>query len=104
MSGLFELTGRALFALDRPALPLIAACIPVLVNVTMTLALNSPEPRWLGLGESVGLMAGFMVLFVAAHARRYWMGELTGAGGLALSESEDVARRYLDEAGVAAID
>jgi putative peptidoglycan lipid II flippase len=67
---LLELTGRALFALDRPVLPLIASFIPVLVNVTLTLSLNSPHPQLIGLGTSAGLMAGFLVLFGAAHARR----------------------------------
>ncbi len=38
---LLELTGRALFALDRPVLALSAAIIPVLVNVALTLWLHS---------------------------------------------------------------
>jgi len=71
---LLELTGRALFALDRPALPLAAAFIPVLVNVALTLELHSLQPRSIGLGASVGLMAGFLALFAAAHAsRKRWM-------------------------------
>jgi len=67
---LLELTGRALFALDRPALPLIASLIPVAVNVALTLWLHSPQPQWIGLGASVGLMAGFLVLLAAAHLQR----------------------------------
>lgn len=71
---LLELTGRSLFALDRPVLPLCAACIPVLVNVALTLGLNSRLPQLIGLGASVGLMMGFLVLFGAAHAgRKRWM-------------------------------
>ncbi|MGA2134681.1 MAG: lipid II flippase MurJ [Bryobacteraceae bacterium] len=78
---LFELTGRALFALDRPALPLLASFIPVAVNVALTLFLHSPQPQWIGLGASVGLMAGFLVLFTAAHARRgRWAAALNAAG------------------------
>lgn len=71
---LLELTGRALFALDRPMLALGASFIPVLVNVAVTLSLHSLQPQWIGLGASVGLMAGFLVLFTAAHAsRKQWM-------------------------------
>jgi putative peptidoglycan lipid II flippase len=73
---LLELTGRALFALDRPALALGASFIPVLVNVALTLWLHSSNPQWIGLGASLGLMAGFLVLFAAAHAsRKRWMAE-----------------------------
>jgi putative peptidoglycan lipid II flippase len=71
---LLELTGRALFALDRPTLALGASFIPVLVNVALTLALHSREPQLIGLGASVGLMAGFLALIAAAHAsRKYWL-------------------------------
>jgi len=71
---LLELTGRALFALDRPALAVCAAAIPVLVNVALTLWLHSAKPQLIGLGASVGLMVGFLVLFGAAHAsRKRWM-------------------------------
>ena len=71
---LLELTGRALFALDRPALALGASFIPVLVNVTLTLWLHSLQPQLIGLGASVGLMVGFLALFAAAHAsRKRWM-------------------------------
>jgi len=71
---LLELTGRALFALDRPWLPLLAAMIPVLCNVTLTLWLDSSKPELLGVGASAGLMLGFLGLFAAAHAsRKSWM-------------------------------
>lgn len=74
---LLELTGRALFALDRPKLALGAAFIPVLVNVALTLWLRSLNPQWIGLGASVGLLIGFLVLFAAAHAsRKQWMAAL----------------------------
>ena len=67
---LLELTARALFALDRPWLPFCAAFIPVLFNMALTLWLNSTAPQWIGVGASAGLMAGFLVLFAAAHATR----------------------------------
>lgn len=71
---LLELTGRALFALDRPALPLAISFIPVLVNVALTLGVHSLAPQWIGLGASAGLMMGFLTLFGAAHAsRRQWL-------------------------------
>jgi putative peptidoglycan lipid II flippase len=77
---LLELTGRALFALDRPALALGASFIPVLVNVGLTLWLHSLQPQWIGLGASVGLMTGFLALFVAAHAsRKRWLREAARA-------------------------
>jgi putative peptidoglycan lipid II flippase len=71
---LIEIAARSLFALDRPWPPLIAALIPVLVNVILTFALHNDSPQWLGLGASVGLMAGFAVLFVIIHvSRRRWL-------------------------------
>jgi len=71
---LLELTGRALFALDRPTLALGASFIPLLVNVALTFWLHSSQPRLIGLGASVGLMTGFLALFAAAHAsRKQWM-------------------------------
>ena len=74
---LLELTGRALFALDRPVLPLCAAFIPVLVNGALTFGLHSSNPELIGLGASVGLMSGFVALFAAAHAsRKGWLAAL----------------------------
>ncbi len=67
---LLELTGRSLFALDRLTLALVASFIPVLVNVGLTFSLHSLDPKWIGLGASVGWMAGFLVLFGAAHVSR----------------------------------
>jgi len=73
---LMEIAARSLFALDRPWPPVIAAAIPVMVNVTLTLWLHSNAPQWIGLGASVGLLAGFAVLFAMAHAgRRRWLEE-----------------------------
>ena len=67
---LLELTGRSLFALDRLTLALVASFIPVLVNVATDFSLHSLDPKWIGLGASVGWMAGFLVLFGAAHVSR----------------------------------
>ncbi len=71
---LLELASRSLFALDRPWPPVIAAVIPVLLNVTITLRLHDSNPELLGIGATAGLLAGFAVLFVIAHTgRRQWI-------------------------------
>ena len=73
---LLELTARSLFALNRPVLPLIAAAIPVSVNVVVSGLLRhfAPErfaqPEYLGIGASAGLLAGFFVLIMGAHWQR----------------------------------
>jgi putative peptidoglycan lipid II flippase len=69
---LIEITARALFAMDRPWPPVLALVIPVAVNVAITLRLR-PGAEWLGVGSSVGLMAGFVALFAMLHvARKGW--------------------------------
>jgi hypothetical protein len=51
----------------------LAIAIPALVNVTLTLRLHPAQPEWLGVGSSVGLMAGFLTLFAILHtARKNW--------------------------------
>lgn len=73
---LLEIGARALFALDRPWPPVIAAWIPVMFNVALTLWLHSYRPQLVGLGASLGLLMGFLVLFTVAHGkRRRWMAE-----------------------------
>jgi putative peptidoglycan lipid II flippase len=67
---LIEITSRSLFALDRPWPAVVAAVIPVLCNVILTLRMRSARPEWIGLGASVGLMVGFAVLFVMVHLHR----------------------------------
>jgi len=67
---LIEITSRSLFALDRPWPPVIAALIPPLFNVTLTLWLHPRQPQWIGVGASLGLLAGFVLLFVVMHANR----------------------------------
>ena len=73
---LIEILARSLFALDRPWLPVIAALIPLVINVAITLKVGPYHPEYLGLGASVGLMLGFAVLFVMAHtSRRRWLAQ-----------------------------
>ena len=71
---LLEIFSRSLFALDRPWPPVIAAWIPVTCNAALTLWLHSYRPELVGLGASVGLLTGFLVLFAVAHTnRRRWL-------------------------------
>jgi putative peptidoglycan lipid II flippase len=71
---LMEILARSLFALDRPWPPVIAALIPVTINVALTLQVGPFHPEYLGLGASVGLISGFAVLFVTAHtSRQRWL-------------------------------
>ena len=67
---LLEIFSRSLFALDRPWPPVIAAWIPVAVNVALTFWLHSFRPQLIGLGASLGLLTGFLVLFGVAHTNR----------------------------------
>ena len=70
---LIEITSRSLFALDRPWPPVIAAFIPVLLNVGLTLKFQSARPELIGLGATVGLLSAAGVLFAVAHAgRKRW--------------------------------
>jgi putative peptidoglycan lipid II flippase len=84
---LMEITSRSLFALDRPWPPVIAAWIPVICNVTLTLWLHNRRPQWIGLGASLGLLTGFLVLFAMAHTRRRrWLQEgRTAIAGFSLT-------------------
>jgi len=73
---LMEILSRSLFALERPWPPVIAAAIPVIINVAIMLRMGSGHLKLLGLGASVGLMAGFLTLFVVAHiCRKRWLQE-----------------------------
>jgi putative peptidoglycan lipid II flippase len=73
---LLELTARSLFALNRPMLPLLAAAVPVTVNVLVSGLLRhfAPDrfalPEYLGIGASAGLLTGFAFLIIAAHWQR----------------------------------
>jgi hypothetical protein len=65
-----------LFALDRRWPPVIAAVIPVMVNVAISLRLGAGRPEYIGVGSSVGLIAGFAALFVMAHlSRKQWLAQ-----------------------------
>jgi putative peptidoglycan lipid II flippase len=71
---LLEITARSLFALNRPWPPVIAAAIPVLLNVAITLSLPAGRPEFLGVGATAGVTAGFLALFAMAHmGRRRWL-------------------------------
>ena len=67
---LIEIGSRSLFALDRPWPPFFAAVIPVILNVSLTLWLHSSRPELLGVGSSLGLLAGFAVLLTAIRSHR----------------------------------
>ncbi len=49
---------------------MIAASIPVLLNVTLTLHWYSARPELLGVPASLGSLAGSLVLFVLMHLNR----------------------------------
>jgi putative peptidoglycan lipid II flippase len=73
---LIEILARSLFGLDRPWPPVIAALIPLIINVAITVEVGPLHPEYLGLGASVGLISGFAALFVMAHAsRRRWLAQ-----------------------------
>ena len=73
---LIEIMSRSLFALDRPWPPVIAAVVPVLVNAGISMRVGAVRAEYLGLGSSVGLIAGFAVLFVVAHiSRKRWLAQ-----------------------------
>jgi peptidoglycan biosynthesis protein MviN/MurJ (putative lipid II flippase) len=68
---LLDLTSRCLFAMDRPRLPIIAAFIPLAVNLTTMLTLGKvKDPTYLCVGVSAGLLTAFAMLFLAIHLRR----------------------------------
>jgi len=71
---LMDLGSRCLFALDRPKLPVLAAILPVTINICVMLAFGWPyslrHPSMLAVGASVGLLAGFGALFAGLRAGR----------------------------------
>lgn len=70
---LLDLMARCFFALDRSRMPLIAAFLPITLNLAITSFLRATghlkDPALLGLGASVGLLAGFAALFIMIHIR-----------------------------------
>jgi putative peptidoglycan lipid II flippase len=71
---LLDLIARCFFALNRPKLPVIAALLPIAVNIVVTSVVRAEgwltNPVALGMGASIGLFCGFAVLFTAIHLRR----------------------------------
>jgi putative peptidoglycan lipid II flippase len=71
---LLDLIARCFFALNRPRLPVVAAVIPITVNLAVTSILRAEgrltNPLMLGMGASIGLFIGFAALFVMIHLRR----------------------------------
>ena len=71
---MLELISRCFFALNRPKLPLVAAFIPVSINLIVTSVMRAQgrlmTPSTLGFGASLGLLAGFAVLFAMVHLRK----------------------------------
>jgi putative peptidoglycan lipid II flippase len=71
---LLDLIARCFFALNRPRLPVLAAFIPITINLGFLSILRAQgmltNPVMLGLGASIGLLAGFVALFAMMHLRR----------------------------------
>lgn len=71
---LMDVIARCFFALDRPRLPVLAAFIPVTINLAVSSFLRAEgrlnDPAMLGVGPSVGLVVGFVVLFGLIHLTR----------------------------------
>jgi putative peptidoglycan lipid II flippase len=67
---LLEIAARALFAMDRPWLPVLAAAVPVSVNLIFSLSLRSNAPEMIGAGCSIGLLAGFLMLVAMMMAQK----------------------------------
>jgi putative peptidoglycan lipid II flippase len=69
---LMDLIARCCFALDRPRLPLIAALAPVSVNAVFLAIVRwkgeLANPLLLGIGTSVGMLAGFALLFAITRS------------------------------------
>ncbi len=73
---LLDLIARCFFALDRPRLPLIAAFVPITLNVAISSVLLAHgmlmNPVLLGTGASVGLLTGFATLFAMIRLPELW--------------------------------
>jgi putative peptidoglycan lipid II flippase len=67
---LLEISARSLFALDRRWLPVMAATVPLVVNLAVCASLHAHAPETIGLGATAGLTAGFAVLVVAIEGRK----------------------------------
>lgn len=67
---LLELTARSLFGLDLTRLPLLAGAFAVAVNLGLLSFFRELRPEFIGVGSSVGLILGFLLLQILARARR----------------------------------
>ena len=71
---LLDLIARCFFALNRPLMPVIAACVPVLLNVALVkfwgLGPRPSNPAMTGISAAAGFLAGFAVLFLLIHIFR----------------------------------
>jgi len=71
---LMDLGSRCLFALNRTKLPVVAAIVPVSVNLVVMLAFGwaggSGNPSMLAVGASAGFLAGFAALFIGLRRGR----------------------------------
>jgi putative peptidoglycan lipid II flippase len=70
---MLDLIARCFFAMNRPKLPLVAAFVPITVNIAVTAILQAEgitSPAALGMGASLGLFLGFATLFTAIHLRK----------------------------------
>jgi putative peptidoglycan lipid II flippase len=67
---LLEISARSLFALERRWLPVMAASVPLLVNLVVCARLHTHAPEYIGMGASIGVAAGFAVLVVAIESRK----------------------------------
>jgi putative peptidoglycan lipid II flippase len=73
---LIELSSRSLFSVGHGRLPAAVAFIPLLINAAITLGMGAMTPQLLGVGASLGLLAGFVILYVLAKRRRsVWLAE-----------------------------
>jgi len=70
---LVEVVSRSMFAMEHPWPPAIAAFLPLLLNVAITVKFHITSPEWLGLGATIGFLAGAAALFLMAHiSRQRW--------------------------------
>ncbi len=73
---LIELTSRSLFALGHHWLPVWASAVPVAINVALSLGFGWLAPQQIGLGPSIGFLAGYLLLMALARAnRRQWLAQ-----------------------------
>jgi putative peptidoglycan lipid II flippase len=78
---LLEIMSRALFSLDRPWLPVMAAAVPVTLNILISRYLHTSVPQEIGWGASIGLCSAFLLLFgMVTLRRKRWLKELQPEG------------------------